>query len=96
MYFDGRGDVRETGAWPEFSMVLFLKLFYLWGYYLLFRAVTMKVMQKMAEVGPCWGESDVYPGSDLEIIAVVMKPATLICWGPEGITNVKGFWKWAY
>lgn len=87
---------KSISTWPELSMVLFLKLFFFpWGYYLLFLAVIMKVKQNVGEVDCCWGDSDVCSVTDLEMTAIIMKPAILVLWGPEEIRNVKEFWEWA-
>lgn len=76
-------------------MVLSLKLFYFWVYYLLFLAV-MKVKQSIGEVDCSWGDGDVCSVTDLEMTAIIMKPAILVLWGPNEIMNVKEFWEWAY
>lgn len=53
-------------------------------------AVTMRIMQKTTEVDCCWGDSDVYLVSDLEMIAI-MKPATLISSGSMVLWMWKSF-----
>lgn len=76
-------------------MVLSLKLFISGVYYLLFLAV-MKVKQSIGEVDCSWGDGDVCSVTDLEMTAIIMKPAILVLWGPNEIMNVKEFWEWAY
>lgn len=71
-------------------MVLSLKLFYFWVYYLLFLAV-MKVKQSIGEVDCSWGDGDVCSVTDLEMTAIIMKPAILVLWGPNEIMNGKSF-----
>ena len=88
-------DVREISAWPELSIVLFIKSFYFWGYYLLFITVTIKAVQRIVGVDRCWGHSDACSVSGLEMLAIVIKPAILIVWRPDDIMNVKELWEWS-
>lgn len=71
-------------------MVLSLKVFYFWVYYLFFLAV-MKVKQSIGEVDCSWGDGDVCSVTDLEMTAIIMKPAILVLRGPNEIINVKEF-----
>ena len=77
-------------------MVISLKLFYFWGYWLLFLAVIKKVRQSIGEVDCSWGDGDVCSVTDLEMMTIIMKPAILVLQGPNKIMNVKEFWEWAY
>lgn len=56
----------------------------------------MKVKQSIGEVDCSWGDGDVCSVTDLEMTAIIMKPAILVLRGPNEIMNVKEFWEWAY
>lgn len=45
--------------------------------------ITMKVIQKIAEIDFCWGDTDVYSVSNLEMIAIIMNLAILILSRPK-------------